>query len=298
MKLRFPLALAALVPVIALIFLSLSGQQITVPVFGRDYVLRFPLTPVGGEQQLPRVAGPDGPQFPLVVIDAGHGGFDYGATGAGYREKDLVLDLAIALKTRLLETGDVRVAMTRETDRFLPLEERSAIARELEAGLFLSIHADSAGDATDVAGASIYTLSGAASSAAAARFAARENASDRVNGVELGNHGGEVDAILFDLSRRRTQAESLEFAGLIERSSENLIEFHPQAQRSASLVVLRSPDVPSVLFEAGFVTNERDARALASEEGKARFSEAMATAIRAYFLRQASSNLAGDSRSD
>lgn len=295
MKLRYQLALVALLPVIALALLSVTGQRVSVPFLGRDYVLRLPLTGAGDILQLPKVSGPEGNEFPLVVIDPGHGGFDYGATGALYREKDLVLGLALELRDRLLETGDIRVALTRDSDRFLALEERVAMASELEADLFLSIHADSAGEATDVAGASIYTLSEAASSAAAARFAARENAADRVNGVDMAEHSREVDAILFDLSQRRTQSESTAFAELIERSGAGLVSFHPQAQRSASLVVLRSPDVPSVLFEAGFVTNEQDAQTLASDEGRENFAEAAANAIRTHFIRQSSSNLAGDS---
>ncbi|MFN2100564.1 N-acetylmuramoyl-L-alanine amidase [Altererythrobacter sp. MF3-039] len=295
MKLRNQILLAAILPVVVLVALSVTGQRLSVPFLGRDYVVRLSLTGAGDILELPRVSGPDGADFPLIIIDPGHGGFDYGATGGQYREKDIVLGLALELRERLLEGGDIRVAMTRDSDRFLALEERLAVTHELGADLFLSIHADSAGEATDVAGASIYTLSEAASSAAAARFAARENAADRVNGVKLSGHGREVDTILFDLSRRRTQTQSAALAELIERSGEGLIGFHPQAQRSASLVVLRSPDVPSVLFEAGFVTNEQDAETLASEEGREKFAEATANAIRAYFLRQDPVNLAGDS---
>ena len=295
MKLRYQIVLLVALPVAALTALAAMEQRLAVPVLGREYVLRFPLLDNRDGVTLPQVSGPEGDAFPLVVIDAGHGGYDYGATGEGYREKDLVLGLAEDLENRLVEAGDIRVAMIRDSDRFVPLEDRLAITRELGADLFLSIHADSAGEAREVTGASIYTLSNSASSRAASRFAARENASGEVNGVELGRRSREVDDILVNLSRRRTQMDSAEFARLIERSGEDLIEFHPQVQRSAALVVLGSPDTPSVLFEAGFVTNARDAERLASDEGRARFSEAMARAIRAYFSRQLSSNGAGDS---
>ena len=291
---RYQIALATLLVAVLLTILLVTGQRIAIPLFGRDYVLRIPLVELQGEAGLPRISGPEGNQFPLVVIDAGHGGFDYGATGAGYREKDLVLGLAQSLEERLLEAGDIRVAMIRTDDTFVPLEKRPQTARELGADLFLSIHADSAGEASDVAGASIYTLSDAASSRAAARFAARENASGAVNGIELGGRSDQVADILVDLSRRRVQDGSARFARLIERAGQDRIEFHPQVQRSASLVVLGSPDIVSVLFEAGFVTNERDARRLASDEGRARFSEAMASAIRTYFAEEVSSNVAGD----
>ena len=176
--------------------------------------------------------------------------------------------------------------MTREDDRYLVHAERVAIARRLDADLFLSIHADSAGDAAEVTGASIYTLSNQASSEAAARFAERENASDRLNGVDVGGRSDVVNTILVELSQRRTQEQSDEFARLIRREGGDAIRFHPQARRSAALKVLRAPDVPSVLFESGFITNEADAQRLASPEGRARFAEVMARAIRIYFARQ------------
>ena len=295
MNVRAQLGLVFLLPVLLGAGLMATGQRVELPVFGRDYVLRIPLEELKVAATLPQVVGPDGPQYPLLVIDAGHGGFDYGATGAGYREKDLVLGLTLALRDRLVEANDIRVALTRDGDRFLPLDERLAIARELDADLLLSIHADSAGEASEVTGASIYTLSDSASSRVASQFAARENAAGELSGIEVSSDNRVVNDILVELSRRQTQEISTNFAQLIERSGEGLIRFHPQTQRSASLVVLRSPDVPSVLFEAGFVTNERDAQTLASKEGRADFAEAMARAVRAHFVRQSSSNLAGDS---
>ena len=201
-------------------------------------------------------------------------------------EKTLVLGLAEALAEELREQGGVRVALTREDDRYLLHAERFEIARRPGADLFLSIHADSAGDASDVSGASIYTLSNEASSEAAARYAARENASDRLNGVSLSDQSDVVNTILVELSQRRTQEQSAEFARLIRREGEGALQFHPQAIRSASLKVLRAPDVPSVLFESGFLTNEGEAQRLASPEGRRQFAEVMARAIRIYFARQ------------
>ena len=220
------------------------------------------------------------------MIDAGHGGHDPGASGQGYREKTIVLGLARALRDRLEEEGRVRVALTRDDDRYLVHAERVDIARRLDADLFLSIHADSAGEAAEVTGASIYTLSNKASSEAAALFAERENASDRINGTDVGAQSDVVSTILVELSQRRTQEQSDAFARLIRREAEGAIRFHPQARKSAALKVLRAPDVPSVLFESGFITNEDDARRLASPEGRARFAEVMARAIRSYFARQ------------
>src|SRR5690606_38978925 len=109
---------------------------------------------------------------------------------------------------------------------------------------------------------------------------------DMVNGVPLVNQGDTVNAILIELSQRRAQEQAAEFAGLVVREGRGVMEFHPQARRSAALVVLRAPDVPSVLFEAGFVSNPAQARLLASPEGQRRFAEFMARAIRIYFARQ------------
>ena len=248
-------------------------------------VLVVPLDPPLPAPPLPGVTGPSG--APLVVIDAGHGGHDPGARAeSGEAEKDLTLAVARAIRDALAHDGRVRVALTREDDRFLVLGERFAIARGLGADLFLSIHADSAGSEDQIAGASIYTLSLEASSEAAARFAARENAVDTINGVALSGQSDTVNSILVELSQRRTQADSAEFAGLIAREGKGVLQFHPQARRSAGLAVLRAPDVPSVLYEAGFVSNPEEADRLASPEGREKFARVLARAIRIYFARQ------------
>jgi N-acetylmuramoyl-L-alanine amidase len=286
---RLQIALVFLAPVLLLAGLYVLGEALGVraPLLGRGYVVRIELPDAGATVGLPDIAGPQDPSRPLVVIDPGHGGHDPGASSAGVKEKILTLGLARALREELLRGGGIRVAMTRDDDTFLVLEERAEIARRLGADLFLSIHADSAGDREGVSGASVYTLSATASSEAAARFAARENSADIVNGVPLADHDDSVNAILVELSQRRAQQQSDEFASMILREGEGALEFHPQARRSAALVVLRAPDLPSALFEAGFVTNPRDAGRLASPEGQRRFAEAMARAIRVYFARQA-----------
>ena len=247
-------------------------------------VLRADLPQQMVRAELPRVSGDE--SLPLIVIDPGHGGFDPGASASGYREKTLVLGLARALRDEIERRNIARVALTRDDDRYLLHAERYELARRLDADLFLSIHADSAGDAGEVVGASIYTLSTKASSAAAARFAARENAADRLNGVELGGKSDSVNEILVELSQRRTQAESDEFARLIQRAGEGTLTFHPQPRHTADLKVLRAPDIPSVLFESGYITNEEDARRLASAEGRERFAEVMARAVALYFARR------------
>jgi len=220
------------------------------------------------------------------VIDAGHGGHDPGAGGVGFREKTLALGLARALRDELVRQGGVRVALTRGDDRFLALDERVEIARQLGADLFLSIHADSAGEKDQITGASVYTLSGKASSEAAARVASRENSADSVNGVQLAGRSDAVTNILVDLAQRRTSAQSANFAGLILREGDGVLKFHPDPRRSADFVVLRAPDVPSVLYESGFISNPADAARLTSPEGQQRFATVMARAIRIYFARE------------
>jgi len=293
MRYRLQIALVFLAPVVLLVALFALGDALGVraPLLGRGYVVRVALPEAGASVGLPPIQGPEDSSRPLVVIDAGHGGHDPGASGTGVlggvKEKTLALGLARALRDRLLSEGGVRVALTRDDDTFLVLEERAEIARQLGADLFLSIHADSAGDQAGVSGASVYTLSARASSGAAARFAARENSADTVNGIPLAGRDEQVNAILVELAQRQSRAQSDEFAGLILREGERALAFHPQARRSAALVVLKAPDVPSALFEAGFISNPEEASRLASPQGQSRFAEAMARAIRVYFARQA-----------
>lgn len=288
MSLRTLLLLVLLLPAVVVGAAAATGQRIPVPEWGRDYVLRFALDPVDGPLALPAIAGPDDPSRPLVVIDAGHGGRDPGAIGEGedgtrFAEKDITLAIARALREELLRSGTIRVALTREDDRILALGDRSEIARQLGADLFISIHADSAGERDTVSGASVYTLSNAASSEAAARFAARENSADRVNGLSVAGQSEAVSALLVELSQQRTQDDAARFAALLVREGEGALAFVAQPRRSAALAVLRAPDVPSVLFESGFVTNQADRARLTTPEGRQTYAEVLARAIRIYF---------------
>jgi N-acetylmuramoyl-L-alanine amidase len=291
MSFRTLLLIVLLVPALLLGGAAALGWRVPVPPLGRDYVLRFALGGEAAAIDLPAIAGPSDPALPLVVIDAGHGGRDPGATGADaqgrkVQEKDITLALALALRDELLQSGRIRVALTRADDRILPLGHRPEIARQLDADLFVSIHADSAGTRDDVSGASIYTLSVAASSEAAARFAARENDADRLNGIAIDGQSEAVSAILVGLSQQRAQEDALEFTGLVLREGGEQLAFHPQPRRSAALAVLRAPDVPSVLFESGFVTNQLDRTRLTTPEGQGQYAAVLARAIRVYFARR------------
>lgn len=283
---RFLFALVLLVPVAVVAVLAVADRTLAGAGRGRDYVVKIDLPPVGEPIGLPRVEGPPDASRPLVVIDAGHGGHDPGAGSGPLKEKALTLQLARALRQELLAGGGIRVAMTREDDRYLLLSERSGIARRLGADLFVSIHADSV-ESGDARGASVYTLSEKGSSQAAARMAARENAADEVNGVNLANTSDAVSAILIDLSQREALAQSHAFAELALREVRGRLLLRDEAVQSAAFAVLKSPDVPSVLLEAGYISNDTDAALLASPQGQKTFAESMNRAIRIYVATHA-----------
>lgn len=224
---------------------------------------------------------------PLIVIDAGHGGHDPGAINAetGEREKDLTLAIAQAIRDQLVKSGRLRVALTRDDDRFLVLQERYGIARKMNADLFISVHADSA-ENHDARGATIYTLSEVASDREAARLAARENRADVLNGVNLGGQPDQVSSILIDLTQRETMKESANFARLLQREGAPFLTFRTTFHRYASLMVLKAPDTPSVLFETGYLSNAEDAAFLASPEGRSRIAKGVAKAVEIYFARK------------
>jgi N-acetylmuramoyl-L-alanine amidase len=233
------------------------------------------------------VRGPQDASRPLVVIDPGHGGKDPGAGLGPLKEKDLVLRLALALRDELLRQGGVRVALTREDDRYLMLPVRPDIARRLQADLFISIHADSTEVGTGARGATVYVLSDKGSNEAAERIAARENAVDEVNGIRITDQSDNVGAILVDLSQREMQAKSESFGSLILREGRGRLPFRDDAVQSAAFAVLKAPDVPSVLFESGYINNPDDAARLASPEGQRAFAQTLAGAIRIHFAREA-----------
>ena len=236
---------------------------------------------------LPRIEGPADSRLPLVVIDAGHGGHDPGAISphSGSREKDVTLAIARAIRDDLLASGRVRVALTRADDRFLVLEERYGIARRLKADLFISVHADAAENDT-ASGASVYTLSEVASDREAARLAARENKANIINGVDLSAHSGDVSSILLDLTQRETMNVASDFARLLQREAADDVKFRTYARRFASLIVLKAPDVPSVLFETGFISNKEDGEFLASPAGQKKIARGVRDAVQIHFARR------------
>ena len=236
---------------------------------------------------LPRVDGARDRARPLVVLDAGHGGRDPGATSpfGGRREKDVTLAIATSIRDALAASGRVRVAMSREDDRYLVLKDRYEIARRLGAELFISIHADAAPSNDGARGATIYTLSEVASDKEAALLAEQQNRSDRIAGTALSGEA-DVDRILIDLAQRRSMNVSADFAALLKREASAYFPFRPEYHRFASLVVLKAPDVPSILFETGYLTNATDTAYIDSAEGRRQIALGMKSAIETHFAKR------------
>ncbi|KAF0178428.1 MAG: N-acetylmuramoyl-L-alanine amidase [Hyphomonadaceae bacterium] len=217
----------------------------------------------------------------VIVIDAGHGGKDPGAHGAaGTREKEVVLAAALALRDQLQARGGYRVVLTRDTDVFIPLEQRVAIARRERADLFVSLHADSHPDAR-ASGASVYTLSDRGGARARSLMEGQDW------DVDLGDapRDARVQNILVDLTQRETTGRSAEFAqnliGELGREAPLLRNTH----RSAGFFVLLAPDVPAVLLELGFLTHSGDETRLANTATRRRMMVAVADSIDVYFAR-------------
>jgi N-acetylmuramoyl-L-alanine amidase len=234
----------------------------------------------------PVILGSKNPERPLVVIDAGHGGRDGGATSVhdGQPEKDIVLEIARAVRDELVRSNRVRVALTRDDDRFIDLRERYEIARRLGANLFVSIHADAA-PLNDLArGATVYTLSEVASDREAALLARSANQADVIGGVDLRGRAAQVNTILIDLAQRESMSVSAEFARLLQREAQ--FPLRPEPHRFASLMVLKAPDIPSVLLETGYLTNADDSRFIQSPEGRQQIATGMRRAIEAHFARR------------
>ena len=269
--------------IIGLIMLGAGTAQAALPP-NRDSAA---IPPRPSRVQLPKVEGPRRSDLPLVVIDAGHGGHDPGSSSSddSEREKNVALAIAKAIRDELVDSGRVRVALTRSNDRFLALSERREIARALRADLFISIHCDSAPNPT-ARGASIYTLSETSSDRVASALAARENKADLINGVDLSGASNDVSSILIDLAQRETMNTSSAFAARLQRELAPLIGLKSTFHKFAGLMVLKAPDVPSVLLESGYISNDDDLALLTSENYRHKIALGVRRAVEAHFARQ------------
>lgn len=265
------------------------AQPQLLPGAGGGPELTMTLDPAlpAADAELPRIWGPADPRRPLVVLDPGHGGRDPGAVSphGGRREKAVTLALAHAIRDELAASGRVRVALTREDDRYIPLRDRYEIARRMRADLFISIHADAAPNPA-ANGATIYTLSEVASDAEAALLAANQNQTDTIGGINLAEQEADVNRILIDLAQRESMNVSARFANLLYREASPLVPFRERHHRFASLIVLKAPDIASILFEAGYLTHAKDVDYIHSAEGQQQIATGMRRAIEAHFARR------------
>ena len=220
----------------------------------------------------------------VVAIDAGHGGIDVGAIGpTKVYEKHITLAIARELASQIDNYPHMRAVLTRADDRYLKLRERMTIARGKNADLFVSIHADAFKDRR-VKGSSVYVLSQKGASSEAAQWLARnENASDLIGGVSLEDKDNVLKSVLLDLSQTASIESSIDVGGVMLGSLKNLGPLHKREVQHAGFMVLKSPDIPSILIETGFISNPEEEKRLSDKRYRKRMAKAMALGIRNYF---------------
>ena len=222
---------------------------------------------------------------PVVVIDAGHGGVDPGSIGVtGTYEKRITLATAEVVKRVLENSGRYNVVLTRERDIFLRLRDRFEVAHRANASLFLSLHADSSPNRS-VRGLSIYTLSDRASDNEAEALAAKENKADIIAGADLSDYPPEVSSILIDLAQSDTNEESWHFAEMMVDEMDEKINILRNTHRFAGFAVLKSPNVPSLLIELGYLSNRPDEKLLLTRSYMENFASAVLRTTDRYFER-------------
>ncbi|MDB6063709.1 MAG: N-acetylmuramoyl-L-alanine amidase [Verrucomicrobiaceae bacterium] len=220
----------------------------------------------------------------IIAIDAGHGGDDPGAIGAGHlQEKRVVLAIARELADIIERERGYKAVLTRKTDIFLPLKTRRDLARKAQADLMISVHADAFADRA-ATGGSVFALSNrGATSTMAAFLADSENQSDAIGGVSVEGRDDDLVKVLTDLSLTATMDSSLRIGRHVLNSMSGITHLHSERVEQAAFVVLKSPDTPSILVETGFVSNPSEAKKLASAEYQRRVARAIFTGVNRYF---------------
>ena len=242
----------------------------------------LPSTPVAA---VVAVHAPRSDGRPIVIaVDAGHGGEDPGAIGrGGTREKDVTLAIARALAARINAAPGMRAVLTRDSDRFIALRDRIIRARRAQADLFVSVHADSIGN-REVSGSSVYVLSERGATNEAARWLAeRENAADLKGGVKLDDKDNMLASVLLDLSQTANISASMVAAQRVIRSLDQVGEVRKPRVQQAGFVVLKSPDIPSMLVETAYISNPSEERRLRTGKQQRALAEAIFSGISSYF---------------
>lgn len=225
----------------------------------------------------------------IVVVDPGHGGKDPGAIGSkGQREKDVVLSIAQLLAKRLKREKGFDVKLVRNDDFFVPLRKRVDIARQHKADMFISVHADAAPRLT-ASGASVYALSEGGATSATARFMAqRENGADLLGATTLLNLKDKdpmLAGVILDMSMNATIASSLQLGSSVLGSLQSITTLHQKRVEQAGFAVLKSPDVPSILVETGFISNTQDAQRLVTARHQQAVADGLFEGLKSYFQK-------------
>ena len=224
----------------------------------------------------------------IIAVDAGHGGEDPGALGPRrVLEKNVVLAIARETKKLFDARQGYRAVLVRDGDYYVGLSKRQAIARQHRADLFISIHADAFTDKR-VSGSSVYTLSKNGASSTSARFLAdSENKADRIGGVDLSDKDDLLTSVLLDMSMQATRDSSKRVAQHILGGLGGLVKLHKKNVEHAGFAVLKSPDIPSVLIETGFISNAKEAKRLASRSHQRNLSRAIVNGVVDYYAKYA-----------
>ena len=221
----------------------------------------------------------------VVVLDPGHGGRDPGAEAGGYRESSLMLELADAVKESLIRNTDFKVVLTRTEDKFLSLEDRITIASQSDANLFISLHADAVIEG-EASGTTVYLLSDKATDKMSAQLASRHDRSEILRGVDLSGLDSQVASVLLDMARQETKPRSEAVASFILKVfKEKITELSSQPLRYAAFSVLKSPDIPSILIEAGFMSTSSDLQNLTTKKWRREFADSLTEAISRWHVR-------------
>lgn len=235
---------------------------------------------------LPRPKRGDRPM--VVVLDPGHGGLDPGAEHGGTREADLMLTFARELKEVLVRSGVADVVLTRDSDSFVPLESRIALAHRLQADVFLSLHADAAPEGRHPVGATIYTLSEQASDEASAALAQRHDRDSLMSGVDLSGEDDAIASVLMDMARRETRPRTALLAeDLLQGMKGANVLLNKSPLREAAFSVLKSPDIVSLLIEVGYMSSPQDLARLRDPAWRGRLAGAISGALTAWHIRDA-----------
>jgi N-acetylmuramoyl-L-alanine amidase len=224
----------------------------------------------------------------VVAIDAGHGGVDPGAQGPhGVKEKDVVLAIARQLENQLSAEPGIKPVMIRDDDYFVPLRKRVSKARDSKADLMISIHADAIDDRS-VRGSSVYVLSDRGASSEAARWLAeKENAADLVGGVNLDDKDDVLKSVLLDLSQTATIEASAKAGNQVLQELRGVGRLHRRHVEQAGFVVLKAPDIPSMLVETAYISNSQEETNLQSPAYQKRLAAAIVEGLRDYFRENA-----------